>query len=101
MCKYNERGTKVKCKLNYDLLVKAGYKMLPNHSYSENQHDENWYTGLGLIGKVRFPRFHIVKDDSEYFIHYDMKREHSADEGILFSGKEIDNECLRLSKLKR
>ena len=79
-----------------ELLEKAGYKQVPNHSYSKIKNEQNWISNTYLRG-ARFPRFHIIKNEA-WYIHYDSIKEHFKD-GVIIKGKIIDNEIKRLYEL--
>lgn len=56
-------------KINSEILEKKGYRQVPNHC-DGMQVDEQWISNaLGF--EAKFPRFHIIKNERQYYLHYD------------------------------
>ena len=86
-------------KINANFLLQAGYKQVFNHTYSRRKYDEQWVTGLTLMGLAQFPRFHILRNGAEWFIHYDFF-EGNGHKTIVRRSPAVDIEIQRLEKLK-
>lgn len=66
-----------KVKFNSEILIKAGYKQVPNHVESKIDADEQWISNATMI-KVNFPRFHIYRFGNKWFMHQDpLRHDHS------------------------
>jgi len=63
-------------KINRDKLADAGYRLIPNHSYSKRQVDQQWITQAGTIGPNHFPRFHLIRNGNDYNLHFDFFEGH-------------------------
>ena len=76
-----------------EILIRAGYRKVPNHSYSNLQVDEQWISNCDGL-KSRMPRFHIIKDGKKWFLHYDYMR--GEQEVCVLRGYLIKQEAKRL-----
>lgn len=83
-------------KFNDELLIMLGYKFVPTHAYSKLIVDQQWITGVDRIGRSHFPRYHIIKKDSNFFIHLDWDRGHTL---IITKGEELSKEIWRIKNL--
>ena len=85
-------------RLTTQRLLNAGYILLPSHYEAKNKVDEEWFKFLKK--QQLFPRFHIIRKGSQWFIHYDYFKNNRH---ITNKKKtpELLNEIKRLKKTSR
>ncbi len=84
-------------KINADILIRAGYRHVFNHVLSRVSFEDQWISNTSSFGEAMFPRFHIVKKNRKWFIHYDYFEAGAQDSHATKTRcKEITEEIKRL-----
>ena len=77
-----------------EILKEAGYKLVPNHTYAKLQPYSQWINNCGI--KALFPRYHLIFDDKQWWIH----RDNGGEDHNKISLENLKPEIERLKRIE-
>jgi len=85
---------------NKDFLISAGYRLIPDHTFSRLKTTSQYISNADNF-KSNFPRFHIIQQGKNWYIHIDHSPFEEQHQTNLKYNKEIKDELARLKLLKQ